>query len=102
METIRERKKHLPAAAVAAGAVLIALLAPAAAEATFPGANGSIAYEAATKIGFVDPATGATDEAVSSGFRPTLFPGSRRLAYIRVVGFEDPHGDVDLREVAPP
>jgi Tol biopolymer transport system component len=68
----------------------MALLAPAAAEATFPGANGPIAYETAAKIGFADPATGATDEAVSSGFGPSLFPGSRRLAYIRVVGFEDP------------
>jgi hypothetical protein len=68
----------------------MALLAPAAAEATFPGANGPIAFEAASKIGVVDPATGATDEAVSSGFGPSLFPGSRRLAYIRVVGFEDP------------
>lgn len=90
MEKIRERTRNLPAAVVAVGAVLMALLAPAAAEATFPGANGPIAYEAATKIGFVDPATGATDEAVSSGFGPSLFPGSRRLAYIRVVGFEDP------------
>lgn len=90
MKKIRASRRHLPAAAVAVGAVIVALLAPAGAEATFPGANGPIAYEAPAKIGVVDPATGATDEAVSSGFGPAFFPGSRRLAYIRVVGFEDP------------
>jgi Tol biopolymer transport system component len=90
MEKIRDRKSHLRAAAVVAGAVLVALLTPVAAEATFPGANGPIAYEAESKIDFVDPATGKNVEAVSSGSGPALFPGSRRMAYIRVVGFDDP------------
>jgi Tol biopolymer transport system component len=95
MKTTRDRKNHLRAAAVVVGAVLVALLTPVAAEATFPGTNGPIAYEASTKIDLVDPATGKIEEAESSGSGPALFPGSQRMAYIRVVGFDDPfHPDL--------
>jgi Tol biopolymer transport system component len=78
------------ATVTAMAALVIVLFAPAPAEATFPGSNGPIAYEALPKIGITDPGTGSTDEAVSSGSGPSLFPGSRQVAYIRVVGFEDP------------
>ena len=99
MKKIRAKRSRLPAAAFAVGALLIALLAPATAEATFPGANGPIAYEAVPKIEFADPTTGKSHETVHFGFGPSLFPGSRRLAYIRVVGFDDPlHGN--LRETS--
>jgi Tol biopolymer transport system component len=88
MEKIRDTRRRLTAGVVCA--LGLALLVPGVAEATFPGASGPIAYEAASKIGFVDPATGKSEEAVSSGFGPSLFPGSNRIAYIRVVGFDDP------------
>ncbi len=78
-----------PSAAAAALALLAALIAPAAASATFPGSNGPIAYEA-SGIGLVGPGGGENRRATTvGGSAPTLLPGSRRLAYVRVVGFND-------------
>lgn len=79
----RRTARLLPAAAAlaAAGAAALSAASPAAAAEA-----GPIAYEESPAIHLIDPATGADHVAVTHGSNPALFPGSRRLAYIRGVG----------------
>jgi dipeptidyl aminopeptidase/acylaminoacyl peptidase len=67
--------------------MVAALLLAAPATASFSGRAGPIAYADFHGIHLLDPLSGASRLIARHGHGPVLFPGSRRFAYVREVGW---------------
>ena len=99
--------RHLVRFVFTSGVVLVMLLAPASASATFPGKNGRIAFTANSDVYSVNPdGTGLTqltpnDGRFAAASLPRWSPDGQRIAYVQLVQICGPEHD-DLCDLGPP